>query len=48
MVPFRFDADAHALRMIESGVPSMIAFRPESVSPFEEDDLWIPFFHTAA
>jgi hypothetical protein len=48
MVPFCFVAESHALRMIEPGVPSMIAFRPESVCPIEEDDLWIPFFHTAA
>jgi hypothetical protein len=48
MVSISFDADSHALRVIEPGVPSMIAFRPESVSPVEENDLWIPFFHTAA
>jgi hypothetical protein len=48
MVSISFDADSHALRVIEPGVPSMIAFRPESVSPVEEDDLWVPFFHTAA
>ncbi len=48
MVPLCFDAESAALRMIEPGVPSMVAFRPESASPIDEDDLWIPFFHTAA
>lgn len=48
MVPVCFDAVSHALRMIEPGVPSMVAFRPESVAPVEEDDLWIPLFHSAA
>ena len=48
MVPICFDADSHALRMIEHDVPSMIAFRPESVAPIDEDDLWIPIFHSAA
>lgn len=47
MVPVCFDADAHALRLLEPGIPSMTAFQPGSVPPIKEDDLWIPF-HTAA
>jgi hypothetical protein len=48
MVPICFDADSHALRIVEPDVPSMITFQPESASAIEEDDLWIPLFHTAA
>jgi hypothetical protein len=48
MVPICFDVGSHALRLIETGVPSMVTFRPESASPIDEDDLWIPFVHSAA
>ena len=48
LMPICFDAESHALRMIESDVPSMTRFRPELASPIDEDDLWIPIFHTAA
>ena len=48
MVPICFDADSHALRMIGPDVPSMSNFRPESASPIDEDELWIPIIHTAA
>lgn len=47
-MPICFDADSHALRMIGPDVSSMSNFRPESASPIEEDDLWIPITHTAA
>jgi hypothetical protein len=48
MVPLRLDAESHALRMVEPYGPPPTAFRAESVSQIDEDDLWIPFFHTAA
>jgi len=48
MVPLCFDAESHALRMTEADVPLMMAFQPESISHIDEDDLWIPLFHTAA
>ena len=48
LVPVCLDADAHALRLIEPDIPSMLTFRPESVAVVDEDDLWIPLVHTAA
>lgn len=48
MVPLRFDADSHALRMVDPDAPRTMAFCAESVSQIEEDDLWIPLFHSAA
>ena len=48
MVPLRLDAERHALRLIHTGTLPAMAFRPESVSQVEEDDLWIPFIHSAA
>jgi hypothetical protein len=48
MVPVRLDAESHALRMVEPDGPLPTVFRAESVSQFDEDDLWIPLFHTAA
>lgn len=48
MVLVRLDAESHALRLIEPGVPAMIAFRPDSVSDVGEDDLWTPTVHSAA
>jgi hypothetical protein len=48
MVPVSFDAEAHALRLVQAGAPVMMAFRPESVSDVDEDDLWIPIVHSAA
>ena len=48
LVPVRLDEAQCALRLVGPEVPSMIAFRPESVSVVEEDDLWIPFVHSAA
>jgi hypothetical protein len=48
MVPLRLDVESRALRMVDPGTPRMMAFRAEFVSQVDEDDLWIPFFHTAA
>ena len=48
LVPMRFDADARALRFVEAGTPRLTEFLPESVSPVEEEDLWVPLVHTAA
>jgi hypothetical protein len=48
MVPLCFDAESHALRLVDPGVPATIAFRPESMFEVEEDDLWIPIVHSAA
>ena len=48
MVPFRLDAESHALRMVEPHASLMTAFQAESVSQIDEDDLWIPIIHTAA
>jgi hypothetical protein len=48
LLPMRLDVATLALRLIEPDVPSMTAFRPESVSRVDEDDLWIPLVHTAA
>jgi hypothetical protein len=48
MAPLRLDAESHALRLLEPQASTLTAFRPEAVSPIEEDDLWIPFFHSAA
>ena len=48
MVPLCLDAECRALRLLHSGALPTMAFRPGSVSQVEEDDLWIPFIHTAA
>ena len=48
MVPLCLDAESHALRLIHSGTLPAMAFRPESVAQVEENDLWIPFIHSAA
>jgi hypothetical protein len=48
MVPLRLDAESRALRMVERHGPPPTVFRAESVSQIDEDDLWIPLFHTAA
>ena len=48
LLPVRLDVATLALRLIEPDIPSMVAFRPESVSLVDEDDLWIPLVHTAA
>jgi hypothetical protein len=48
MLPVSFDAEAQALRLVEAGVPVMTAFRHDSVSQVDEDDLWIPIVHSAA
>lgn len=48
IVPLSVDAEAHALRMVDADVPLMNAFRPDSISQIDEDDLWVPLFHTAA
>lgn len=48
MVPVSFDATSQALCLVQSGTPAMMAFRPESVSNVEEDDLWIPIVDSAA
>ena len=34
--------------LIHTGSLPAMAFRPESVSQVEEDELWIPFIHSAA
>jgi hypothetical protein len=48
MMPLRLDAESHALRLLEPHAPPATAFQPESVSQIQEDDLWVPFFDTAA
>jgi hypothetical protein len=48
MVPLCLDAESHALRLVHTGALPTTAFRPESVSLVENDDLWIPLIHTAA
>ena len=48
MAPLCLDAESHALRLIHSGTLPAMAFRPESVAQVEENDLWIPFIHSAA
>ena len=48
MVPLRLDAERQALRLIHSGTLPSMSFRAESVAQVEEDDLWIPFIHSAA
>ena len=48
MVPVSFDAESHALRLVQSGAPAMKVFRTESAAEVEEDDLWIPIVHSAA
>ena len=48
MVPFRLDAESHALRMVEPHASLVSAFRAGSVAEIDEDDLWIPIIHTAA
>ena len=48
MVPVSFDAESQALRLVQAGVPVMMAFRHESVAEVAEDDLWIPIVHSAA
>ena len=48
MVPLCLDAERHVLRLIHTGTVPAMAFRPESVAQVEEDDLWVPFIHSAA
>ena len=48
MVPLRLDTERQALRLIHSGTLPAMAFRPESVAQVEENDLWIPFIHSAS
>jgi hypothetical protein len=48
LVLVRLDESAHALRLVERDLPSMSAFRPESVSVVDEADLRTPLIHTAA
>jgi PRC-barrel domain len=48
MVPLRLDAERRALRLIYTGTLPAMAFRPDSVSQVDEDDLWVPFIHSAA
>lgn len=45
MVPVCFDAQSHALRLVDPDVPAMIVFRLELVSLFDEHDPWV---HSAA
>ena len=48
LLPVCLDVSTLALRLIEPDVPSMITFRPESVSVVEKDDLRSPLVHSAA
>jgi hypothetical protein len=48
LVPLRFDERARALCLVDSDLPGMSEFLPDSVSPMAEEDLWIPIVHTAA
>jgi hypothetical protein len=48
MAALRLDAESHALRLVEPHAPRLTAFEAQSCSEVEEDDLWIPFLHTAA
>ena len=48
MAPLRLDTERQALRLIHSGTLPAMSFRPESVAQVEENDLWIPFIHSAA
>jgi hypothetical protein len=48
MVPVSFDAESRALRLVHAGIPVMMAFRHDSVSEVDDDDLWIPIIRSAA
>jgi hypothetical protein len=48
MVPLCLDAERSALRLIHAGTLPAKAFRPDSVAQVEENDLWVPFIHSAA
>jgi hypothetical protein len=48
LVPMRFDASAHALCLVDHDLPRMSEFQPDSVCVIDEDDLWVPFVHSAA
>jgi len=43
LVPMRFDEHAPALCLVNWDLPRLTEFQPDSVSPIDEDDLWVPF-----
>jgi hypothetical protein len=48
MTAVQFDAGARLLRIVQNeGIPHQ-TFSPSSVPHVEVEDLWIPFFHSAA
>jgi hypothetical protein len=49
MGPLQFDAPARSLRLIGGAVPvHTTPFLADCLPVMEDDDLWVPFFHTAA
>jgi hypothetical protein len=48
MTAVRFDPESLALRLIDSTAPTLTAFRADLVSRIDEEDLWVPLFHSAA
>jgi hypothetical protein len=44
----RFDEDAQALCLVDRDLPRLSEFKPGSVSPIDEADLWVPLVHSAA
>jgi hypothetical protein len=48
LVPMRFDEDAQALCLVDRDLPRLSEFKPGSVSPIDEADLWVPLVHSAA
>jgi hypothetical protein len=48
LVPLRFDPGACALVLVDSEIPRLSAFEPDSLAVLDEGDLWVPLIHTAA
>jgi len=50
MRPLQFDPRSRSLRIVDEGVSAANAsrFSAESVPEIEENDLWIPFYNSAA
>jgi hypothetical protein len=48
MVPVRIDADANAMRLIDTDHPRMTTFRADSVPQIDEHQLWVPLIEDSA
>jgi hypothetical protein len=48
LVPLRLDAGAYALVLVDSEIPRLRAYEPDSLAAVDDEDLWVPLIHTAA